>query len=222
MTIICSDEARNGKTLFARLLCDQLSLSGDLSFRAFDTDFPRGDLAGYFPESSQIIDFDKTGGKVSLFDTIINEPDYDYLIDLDARFFNSFFKLYQDISFEEGLAEAQFSIQVYFVIDRTIASLEAAKRISQICTIAHFIPVRNEAMGNVLVLPQAAKIYKEINKAQEVILPRLSIDALNYIDGPQFSYADFLARNGGDVPLELRIEIWSFLEAVYNQREAQN
>ena len=82
----------------------------------------------------------------------------------------------------------------------------------------NFVPVRNEAIGNVLTLPQAALIYGEIEKKNEIILPRLSVDALNYLDKDDFSFAEFVASSGENTPGELRFELWNFLEAFHNQR----
>ncbi len=200
-------------------LTDLLSLSGDDSFRVYDTDFPDGDLAGYFPNSSRVLDFSKTGGQVEVFDTILSEPDFDYVIDLDAGLIDSFFRIFSDIGFGEAAREAHLGVAIYFILDRKISSVQKALAISRLCKNVDFVPVRNEAMGNILAVPQAASIYHDIRKNREIQLPRLSIDALNFLDRPDFSFAKFLARNGEDVPFELRIELWAFLEAVYNQRK---
>lgn len=208
--------------MLARLLGAALSLSGAQNFRVFDTDFPNGELAGYFPASSQIIDFSKTAGHVALFDTIINEPDFDYLIDLDAQYLRPFFSIFSDIGFDKGASEAGLEITVYFIIDRTLDSVRSAQEIRALCGNVQFVPVINEAVGNVLVLPQAAVVYADIAKSREIILPRLSVEALNLTDRPDFSFADFMARNGEGTPLELRIELFGFLESVYNQKRVSD
>ena len=179
-------------------------------------------MAGYFPASSQIIDFSKTAGHVNLFDTIINEPDFDYLVDLDAQFLRSFFRIFSDIAFDQGARGAGIEITVYFMIDRTVDSVRAAGEIRRQCGDVQFVPVINEAIGNVLVLPQAASLYSDISKAREITLPRLSIEALNLTDQPDFSFADFIARNGAGTPLELRVELFGFLEGIYNQKRVSD
>ena len=205
--------------MFARLLTDLLSLSGVESFRVYDTDYPNGDLSGYFPESSRVVDFSKTGGQVEIFDTILSEPQFDYVLDLEANLLTRFFKVFSDIGFEQAAYEAKMTVSVYYVLDRKISSVQTAKELAKECVHSEFIPVRNEAMGNILTIPQAANIYSQIKKRREIHLPRLSVNALNHIDQPNFSFSDFLARNGQNAPRELRIEIWAFLEAVYNQQQ---
>jgi hypothetical protein len=196
-----------------------MSLAGSDSFRIFDTDYPNGDLAGFFPQNSQIIDLAKTGGQVELFDTIMGEPQFDYVIDLQAERLAGFMKLYNDISFDAAGAEAHITTSFFFLLDRTLNSVSAALKLQRQLKFAQFIPVRNEALGNILTVPQAARIYGEIRRSREIILPRLSVEALNYMDRPDFSFADFITRNGAGVPTQLRIELWGFLESVYNQRQ---
>ncbi|MCB1387274.1 MAG: hypothetical protein KDJ80_15155 [Nitratireductor sp.] len=188
--------------------------------RIFDTDFPNGVLAGYFPQSSRVIDFRKTAEHVMLFDTIIGEPQYDYLIDLDASLLDRFFRLYRDIAFDAGAAEQGMRITVYFLLDRTLSSVEAAAETRQLAGKVAFVPVRNEAIGNILAVPQGAKRYHAIEKSREILLPRLSVDALNLIEGPDFSFGAFIARNGEGYPLELKVELFQFLETIYNQRRS--
>lgn len=185
----------------------------------FDTDVPNGDIAGHHPRSSRIVDFAKTTGQVALFDTVINEPEYDYLVDLQAENLRSFFRIFNDISFDAGAREAGVAITVYYVLDRTVTSVQAAKDIRRLAGRATFVTVVNEAVGNVLVLPQAASIHAEINPDRTITLPRLSIEALNLTDQPEFTFSGFIASNGMNVPLELRVELFGFLEAIYNQKK---
>ena len=206
--------------MLARILADALSLAGEERLRIFDTDFPDGGLAGYFPASSRIVDFTRTGDRVLVFDTMVDEPDHDYVVDLQANLLKPFFKVYSDIAFDEGAAEAGIAVSVYFMLDRTLTSVNAAAEISRLAGSASFVPVRNEAIGNILAIPEGARRYEAIRKNREIMLPRLSVDALNLIDDPQFSFSGFVARNGEGYPLELKIELFQFLETIYNQRRA--
>lgn len=217
LAIVCSDEPRNGKTLFCRVLADRYSLSGASSFRVFDTDVPSGFLAGYFPESSRIIDLSKTAGQVDLFDTIIGEPSFDYIVDLDSSLLWRFFDIYHDIAFGSAAADVGIDVTVYFFVDRTMSSVEALARLAHRFRHGDVVPVRNEMLGNILAVPRAASLYSQVKKLREIHLPRLSVDALNHIDAPHFTFADFISHNGAETPFELRVELWAFLETVYNQ-----
>lgn len=219
LSIICSDEPRNGKTLFSRLTTDLLALAGEQGFRVFDTDFPVGDLAGFYPENAQIVDFAQTQGQIQIFDTILAEPDFDYVIDLDSGLLTSFFKLFSDIRFDFEARRQRIDVEVFYILDRKVSSVSNALLISGKCGIARFTPVRNEALGNILAIPQAVAIYSDIKRYREIVLPRLSVNCLNYIEQSDFSFTDFVVSNGKDTPAEFEFELWAFLEAVYNQRD---
>lgn len=200
------------------MLCDLLALSGDEGFRIFDTAHPDGDLAGYFPKNSLIVDFTRTTGQIQIFDTILSEPEFDYVIDLEPGLLSGFFRLFNDIRFDSGAQDKGVTISIYFMLDRKLSTVRSALQTSRMAGHSAFIPVRNEAMGNVLTLPQAAGIYGEIPKSREIILPRLSVDAVNFLDQQGGSFCEFVAKNGETAPAEIRFEIWNFLESLYNQR----
>lgn len=218
--IICSNEARNGKTLFARLYADTLSLSGRDRISIFDTDFPNGGIAKHFPEHTQIVDISKTAGQVKLFDTMIGEPGRNHLVDLQSQWLDKFFTIFHDIAFDVGAAEAGIGVVVFFMVDRSISSIEAAAAIRRKLRKSEFVAIRNAAIGNLLHIPSAARSYMRIEKDRDLLLPRLSDAASVYIERPGFTFTDFIARNGGDAPIEIRNELWDFLEIIYNQREA--
>lgn len=216
--IVCSNESRNGKTLFARLYADCLSLGGMERLRIFDTDYPNGRLAHYFPANSEIVDLTKTGGQVRLFDTIVSEPNYQYVIDLQASLLDRFFKIFSDIQFDEGAAEAGISTAVYFIVDRSMSSIHAAEAVREKLTVADFVMVTNEAIGTLLHMPSAAADYLRIPKDRDLVLPQLSWKASELIEEPGFTFAGFIAGESRDLPVELRVEMWNFLEKIYNQR----
>lgn len=151
---------------------------------------------------------------------MLAEPAHAYVIDLQAPLTDDFFRLFRDIGFDEAAEEAGLTISVYFMLDRALTSVQAMERISRLLGRAHLVPVRNEAIGDVLLIPQAAFIYKGIHKSRELLLPRLSLEALDLIDEPDFTFAEFIARNGAGVSPELRTELWNFLVAVYDQRRS--
>ena len=218
--IICSDQARNGKTLFARLYTDFLSLSGFDSVHLFDTDYPNGGLSRYFPDNSEIVDLSKTAGQVRLFDTMIENPDRHYVVDLQSELLDRFFKIFHDISFDSGAAESGLDITVFFILDRSMSSIHAADRLRGRLGDSSLVLVQNGAVGSILHLPSAASEYSEIEKDRDIVLPKFSDTARNYVEDPNFSFARFIAGGYRDAPIDIRQEVWSFLESLYEQRDS--
>ena len=98
MTVVCSDESRNGKTLTARLLTDHLLLTGR-DPHVFDCDDPRGHINRFFPARSTLIDIVRTPGQIRLFDTVLANPGRDYVVDLPANALDGFFTVVDDLDF---------------------------------------------------------------------------------------------------------------------------
>jgi hypothetical protein len=145
--ITASDQHRNGKTLLARLLADYLMLDGYDPFM-IDTDAPDGPLRNYFPGRTALADFSQMHGQMKLFDTIIASPGRDYVVDLPARHMEGFFKASAELNFFEELHKAGYRIIVFFIVDRSVASLRAARLIQEFPGIDLFVPVHNEFVGS--------------------------------------------------------------------------
>ncbi len=217
--IICSDRERNGKTLFARLFADCLSLrSGKL--RIFDTDGPKGQLAYWFADNSEIVDLARTPDQMKLFDTMLEEPEFDYLVDLSARHFIRFFSIFSDIGFEAAAKVAGMEVAVLFMLDPSANSLQAAIDLRGKLRDSRLNVIRNEAIGDPLLMPGVEHAYYEIRFDREIILPALSETARAYIAQEDFTYSGLVLGRQVDVPIEIRSELWNFLEIIYNQRRA--
>jgi len=219
-TIICSDCPRNGKTLFAKLVADLLTLRLGHPPLIFDTDEPDGSLINHFPEPGQILDLSKTTAQVALFDGMLMQPGSHFLIDLADRHFSRFFKIYRDIDYESGAEEVGLDLTVFFLIDRTEASIEAAAELSASLPKTRFITVRNSAIGDALEQGRSSDIYHQMRIDREVLLPQLSAEALGMLEHPDFHFDLFIAGKYEHFPFELKAELWSFLEGLYEQRDS--
>jgi hypothetical protein len=145
--ITASDQHRNGKTLLARLLADYLMLDGKDPFM-IDTDAPDGPLRSYFPGRTALADFATMQGQMKVFDTIIASPGRDYVVDLPARHLEGFFKAVGELHFFDEARRAGFRIIVFFIVDRSTASLKTARHVQEFAGIDLFVPVQNEFVGS--------------------------------------------------------------------------
>lgn len=204
--------------MFARLYADFLGLSGMNRLRVFDTDHPNGGLQRYFPEISEIVDISRTAGQVRLFDTMIQKPEVNYVVDLQASLLARFFTIFHDIGFDEGAREAGIDIVVFFIVDRSMSSIHAAERLRQRIGGSEFVLVHNEAIGTLLHLPSAIQEYQGIEKDRDLVLPKFSDATRDFVENPDFSFASFIAGGFHKVPLPIRHELWEFLESLYDQR----
>lgn len=151
---------------------------------------------------------------------MIERPGVNHLVDLQSEWLDKFFTIFHDIGFDKGAAEAGIGVVVFYMVDRSISSIETAAKIRKKARKSEFVLIRNAAIGNLLHIPSAARSYMRIEKDRDLSLPRLSDAASVFIERQGFTFSDFIARNGADAPLEIRNELWNFLEIIYNQREA--
>ena len=223
LTVVCSDSARNGKTLFAKLLADLMRLRTGVVPHLFDTDEPDGDLihhyGGLAGGAGQIVDLARTRQQVALFDSVIGEPSRHFLLDLSARHRGRFFRIAHDIAFEDGVEEAGTMLRIFYVLDRDQASVDHAAELRTRFPRADFTTVRNGAIGDCLDDVQALATYQAMRLEREVLLPALSGVALGWLEEPSFHFDDFLAgRYDTTIDFDTRAELWGFLETMYAQR----
>lgn len=141
--IVASDQNRNGKTLLARILADYLLLDGHDPF-LIDTDAPDGPLRSFFPGRTALADFAAITGQMRLFDTILNSPGRDYVIDLAARHTENFFAAERDLSFFREAHELGFRVFLFFIVDNSYSSLKSARDLQRWPGVDLFVPVQNQ------------------------------------------------------------------------------
>ncbi len=193
--VVCSDRHRNGKTLLARVLVDYLMLDGRDPF-VIDADPPEGPLRGFFPGRTVLVDFDQMQGRVKLFDTILDSPGRDYVIDLPAAQTGPFFQALRELDFVGAAHAKGFRIVVLFIVDRSAGSARAAE------------DIRLDA-GTDLV----GAAGKDENRAG-FVMPVLAHEAAAFIAGKRFSLRSFLLGEEQGLAPGLVMPLKSFLYEV--------
>jgi hypothetical protein len=144
--IVCSDRHRNGKTrwpgCWSIISCSTATilLSSMRSFRKPLRAFSR----------PHRIDFDQMQGRMKLFDTILESPGRDYVIDLPAPQTGPFFQAVTELGFADEARTRGFSLVVLFIVDRTGESLKMAADIARNVKPDLLVPVRNAHVGSAL------------------------------------------------------------------------
>ena len=202
--ITASDQHRNGKTLLARLLADYLLLDGRDPFM-IDTDAPDGPLRSFFPGRTALADFEKMQGRMKLFDTILASPGRDYVVDLPARHMEDFFKAAAELHAFEEMKRLGFRVIVFYIVDRTAASLRTAKTIQKFPNIDLFVPVENQHVGS--FWPKAEG---------DLIIPALPQKLAIAISDRRFSFRSFVLGDTQQLPEEYQPVLGNFLYEVLN------
>ncbi len=226
--IICSDTARVGKTLLARVFAARLALRRENNPAIFDTDLSGNGIINYLPDKTRLIDLAKIGDQVAMFDTMIEaaqEPvpsgadggAQDFVIDLAASELRRFFSVFNDIGFERGAGEAGLDVRIYYIVSWTLKSLQTGDEISAMLTTSRFFAVRNMAIAAYAFTPEPFErpLVPKINIC--LFLNELSPEAFTIVNEHAFSFSRFASGGYKDLKQDVRAEIWKFLEDIYNQ-----
>jgi hypothetical protein len=170
-----------------------------------DTDAPDGPLRNYFPGRTALADFAQMHGQMKLFDTIIASPGRDYVVDLPARHLEGFFKAASELNFFAEAKKAGFRIMLFFIVDRSISALKAARAHEHVAGIDLFVPVINEFIGS--AWPQ---------RESALVIPALPQSVAFAITDKRFSLRAFVLGDAQRLDEGSQPTLSSFLFEVLN------
>jgi hypothetical protein len=202
--IVCSDRHRNGKTLLARLLIEYLLLEGHDPF-VIDTESPEGPLRAAFPGRTALVDFASVPGQMKLFDTMINGPGRDYVIDLAAPQFESFFDIQKKLDFMAEATRVGFRVVVLFIVDKYHGSLAAADDVRHAIHPGFVLLVNNAHVGGALAWG---------DKAPKFNIPAADREVAELLENKRFSVRNFLLGDDYQLDAALEARLRSFIIAV--------
>lgn len=201
--VVCSDQHRNGKTLLARLVTDYLLLEGRDPF-CIDLSHPEGALRSYFPGRTVLADFAHITGQMQTFDTMLQAPNRDYVIDVAVQHLQAFSEAVRSLDILSAASDAGLAVAILFVVDSVDDSLHAATIFERAFVPALFVPVRNEHVGS--ALPQGFR-------GPAIYLHSLEADLWDIVGNRRFSFRTYVLGDEGAVPVRLRPQLKSFLQA---------
>jgi hypothetical protein len=202
--IICSDQARNGKTLLARVLVDFLLLDGHDPF-CFDLDHPEAALRPYFPGRTALVDFSAPEGQAKVFDTILARAGRDYVIDLPAQHLAPFCEAAASNSFPARAHEKDFRTAILYVVDREEKSLKTAVAVEEVLMPDIFVPVANRFVGSVLPAGVPGPV---------LIMERMEADLHAVVANRRLSLRVFMQGDESAVPVKHRTSLKNFLHGL--------
>ncbi len=204
--VVTSDEARNGKSLFARFLVDYLRLAKRNPI-VFDAGWPHQHMKKRWPGRTFLSDFSKVQGQMAFFDRVLGMPSHDAVLDLSPRDIHRFLSLAESIEFGRELRAKGLSLELFFVETPT---LESGRLLERIRTMRLFHAIH-------ILRPRMVKGsgFGAFQMGQSIIvIPELSPSAVTRIEQLDFSVEGFLrGRQQGLNFLEAR-EFEAFLEKV--------
>ena len=215
--LVCSDRAHSGKTLLARLLVDWLLLR-EARPQVIDLDAPVYPLARLYPDLSTKVDFDHTPGRVALFDGIVSQPEVQRVLELPVVHMEAFLREAGNLEFFEAVVASGAGVAFLHLVDRAPEFVDRARRLAEsLPTAVHYHPVRSVESDGVADHGERAGAPEAPGGDGAMRFPRLSADAVAYIERPDFSFARLM--NGESVPSDvaLRFKLQQFAKTMFAQ-----
>ena len=209
--IICSSEKGAGKTLLARICGDILSFSG-YGMTVFDTAFPSGPLARWFPKNSEVINFQKMREQVRLFDTMVSKPGQNYVVELQPEYLERFLTILHDTGFDEGARAAGIGTGIFFfprdgedMVERS-AWIRTKLKTASLTVVAdgRDTTLRSKA-------GRALRVAVDGNY-REATLPQLSASTAEWVENTGFQFGWYYSGTVLRPPSEIKLELSFFME----------
>jgi hypothetical protein len=213
--VVCSPRRRAGTTLLTRLLFDFLT-SDDTSIAAFDTNSYEPALAARLGSEAIAIDMATTLGQISLFDRLVLGDATAKVIDLWHRHFELFFSLMHEIGFVEEARRQSIELIVLLLVDTDRASFEILRGLQSGFATLTFVPVFNDATAR-KTLPEDIRQRLRAQFRHSLRITALDPVLWLLIDGPEFSFAQFVRGYSGDRPASGQTALYGWIRGIFNQ-----
>jgi hypothetical protein len=192
--IVASPRARTGKTLLARLIADHFLLH-ERRIEIFDTDAVEKSLTASFPESSVVIDLDRTVDQMKLFDTLAAPMPESQVIDLTHRSFQKFFKLMRDADYVAEAKARGIEPVIFYIPDRDVETYEQGRNIRDFFHDAAFVLTENAFLGELAKDTRRSESYLAFKNHRPLLeVPTLDPFLTGVVMDPALSLSEFMRR----------------------------
>lgn len=196
--IVGGDKGGVGKTTVSRLLVEYFD-EMKRPARSFDTEYPRGSLARFSPDSTKLIDITTVKAQIELFDSLASSA-APHILDLRAGTFTSVLKTFEDISILEQMREGQLQLYFFHVIGGNYEALgEVADAMTQLPIDRHIV-VKSYATDPDFVFWHESDIRAKFLQAggTELAIPRLDELVYETVDTNSVPFRNFIANRAAD------------------------
>lgn len=178
----------------------------------FDTAFPSGPLARWFPKNSEVINFQKIREQVRLFDTMVKKPGQNYVVELQPEHVERFVTILHDTGFDEGAHDAGIGIGIFFLHGPSEDPRQYTAWIRSRLKTASLTVVANGGRTSTLRLSSRSPQASVSGNCREATLPQLSAATAEWIEKPGFQFGWHYSGSVVKPPSEVKLELSFFME----------
>lgn len=200
LVIVAAQKGGVGKTTTARLLLHWLADS-KRQHAAFDSEFPGGSLARFYPKSTEVVDTSKVADQARIFDTLASSREGTVLVlDLRAGTFFDVLTLMEDLHIFRDAREGAYKLVVLHVLGSSVESVQEIEETLDRFSGATHVAVRNVASGANMGRWDASRTRERFLRegGLEIEIPSLDPLAYQAVDDASASFRDFVDNKKED------------------------
>lgn len=203
LVIVGADKGGVGKTTLSRILLDYCKTKYT-TFRAFDTETPKGSLHRFYPSDSDIVDLTKSDDQMKVFDNLSDSSTT--VIDVRAGLLSPTLKVLSEIGFLQMVRDGKIKIVVLHVIGPAISSIEEIKATKEILAGSQHFIVKNH-INDSEFFDGIDSIAKDAFNSETLDIPKLDERTTEYVDASGMTFLDF-AANAESQTLRGKVNYW--------------
>jgi hypothetical protein len=222
--LVGADKGGVGKTTVARTLLDYLTAE-NLPARAFDTEFPKGTLKRFHPDTTEVVDVTAVPDQMRIFDTVSHENVS--VIDVRAGLLTPTLRALRDVGFLESVKKGEFSLVVFHILGASVASLDEIEATSAFTGDASHFLVKN-FINNTTFFEwdqgTQSSYFKKVKDAGQITIPKLNEMAFEQVELAAVPFLSFVANkdprgDSANYSFVLRGYVRHWLGNVWNEYE---
>jgi hypothetical protein len=212
--IVASTSARSGKTLLARLLAENLILSGQQPV-IFDTDAAAAPLVARYPNDALALDIDRVTDQMALFDGLAAAGDNSRIVDLTHGSFKKFFDLVVESDFLREARANGVEPVVFYIAGTDLDAFEQANDLRSRIGDCTFVFVENAFLGEIKQSIRGSAEFRALaDLPTRMLIPALDPFFMEVIEEPDVSLSEFIREPTMKMSPETRAAIRSWLVKV--------
>jgi hypothetical protein len=194
--LVGADKGGVGKTTVSRTLIDYFA-AHKVPTRAFDTEWPKGTLKRFHPDTTEVVDINQVADQMKIFDTLNSADTQVTVIDVRAGLMSPTLKALRDFGFIEQAAKGQITFVVFHILGPSIASLDEIAETAAYLGDARYFLVKN-FINNTTFFEWDEETHKsyftKVKDAVEIVIPKLNEMATEQVELASVPFAAFIGN----------------------------
>jgi hypothetical protein len=219
--LVGADKGGVGKTMVSRALIDYFQ-HHNIKMRAFDTEYPRGNLKRFHSDITEIVNINMTQDQMLILDKLFSNEQKVTIIDVRAGHMRTTLSALKEIGFLEAVHDGAYKFSVFHVLGPSVSSLNELDDIAPYVVDADYYLVKN-IIQNAMFFewdPQTyASYFTKVRRIGDVTIPPLNEVANEEVDLSNLPFSSFISNNDGkaDFSFVLRGYVRTWLKKCYEQ-----